>query len=149
MNTPPHLAQAINAPPRALSPASTWRWVHLTPPLTLAVSSILLLHPLHAQKRRDAILQLRDDVSTAIAHASLTEKQTQKLDRCRQTLLLAAQSGRVRKSVTKRDLDAAVRDIEKAINAGPFQADDRDLVRDDIAQLRAIERDQQVKRAGR
>ncbi len=149
MNTLPHLAQAINAPPRAVSLAFTWRRLCLMPPLTLAVSSILLLQPLYAQKRRDAVLQLRDDVSTAMAHISLTEKQTQKLDRCRQTLLLAAQSGRVRKSVSKRDLDAAVRDIEKAINAPPFQADDRNLVRDDIAQLRAIERNQQVKRASR
>lgn len=149
MNTPPHLAQATNASLRAVSLAFTWRRGCLTPPLTLAVSSVLLLHPLYAQKRRDAILQLRDDVSTAIAHISLTEKQTQKLDRCRQTLLLAAQSGRVRKSVTKRELDAAVRDIEKIFNGGPFQADDRDLVRDDIARFRAIERNQQVKRAGR
>ena len=107
------------------------------------------LYPIHAQKRRDAILQLRDDVSTAMAHVSLTEKLTQKLDRCRQTLLLAAQSGRVYKAVTKRDLDAAVKDIEKALIGGPFQADDRDLVREDIAELRAVERNQQVRRAGR
>jgi hypothetical protein len=118
-------------------------------PLTLAVTSILLLPPAHAQKRRDAILQLRDDVSTAMAHATLTEKQIEKLDHCRQTLLLAAQSGRVHKAASKRDLDAAVKDIDKAFQGGPFQADDRDLVRQDIAQLRAIERDQQIKRAGR
>lgn len=118
-------------------------------PLTLAVTSVFLLQPAHAQKRRDAILQLRDDVSTAMAHATLTEKQTQKLDHSRQTLLLAAQSGRVHKAATKRDLDAAVKDIEKAVYGGPFQAEDRDLVRQDIAQLRAIERDQQVKRAQR
>jgi len=118
-------------------------------PLTLAITSILLLHSAHAQKRRDAILQLRDDVSTAMAHASLTEKQTQKLDHCRQTLLLAAQSGRVHKAATKRDLDAAVKDIEKAFQGGPFQAEDRDAVREDIAELRAIERDQKIKRASR
>ena len=117
--------------------------------LVLAGTLMFPLYPIHAQKRRDAILQLRDDVSTAMAHVSLTEKLTQKLDRCRQTLLLAAQSGRVYKAVTKRDLDAAVKDIEKALIGGPFQADDRDLVREDIAELRAIERNQQVRRAGR
>jgi Holliday junction resolvase RusA-like endonuclease len=91
---------------------------------------------------------LRDDVTTAMSHATLTEKQTQKLDRSRQTLLLAAQSGKMRKAATKRDLDGAVKDIEKALSDGPFQGDDRDVVREDIAQLRAIERNQQVKRAG-
>jgi phosphoenolpyruvate carboxylase len=73
--------------------------------LALAVTLLLLAHPTYAQKRREAILQLRDDVSTAMAHATLTEKQTQKLDHCRQTLLLAAQSGKLRKAATKRDLD--------------------------------------------
>lgn len=121
----------------------------LAGPLTLAIASLLLLQPAHAQKRRDAILQLRDDVSTAMAHATLSEKQTQKLDHCRQTLLLAAESGRVHKAATKRDLDAAVKDIERALNGGPFQGEDRDLVRQDIAQLRTIERDQQIKRAQR
>lgn len=84
-----------------------------------------------------------------MAHASLTEKQTQKLDHCLQTLLLAAQSGRLRKAATKRDLDAAVKDIEKICNAGSFQADDRDAVREDIAQLRAIQRDLQLRRGAR
>jgi hypothetical protein len=115
--------------------------------LALAVTPLLLAHPTYAQKRREAILQLRDDVSTAMAHATLTEKQTQKLDHCRQTLLLAAQSGKLRKAATKRDLDGAVKDIEKTVVVGPFQADDRDVVREDIAQLRAIERNQQLKRA--
>lgn len=149
MSTLPEPARVTNAPPRAVSPVLGLRRVCLTRPLTLAVTSILLLHPASAQKRRDAILQLRDDVSTAMSHASLTEKQTQKLDHCRQTLLLAAQSGRVHKAATKRDLDAAVKDIEKALNGGPFQADDRDLVREDIAHLRAIERNQQLNRASR
>jgi Holliday junction resolvase RusA-like endonuclease len=115
--------------------------------LALTLTPFLLVHPAYGQKRREAILQLRDDVSTAMAHATLTEKQTQKLDHCRQTLLLAAQSGRMRKAATKRDLDGAVKDIEKAFTGGPFQADDRDVVREDIAQLRAIERNQQLKRA--
>ena len=43
--------------------------------------------PISAQKRREAILRLRDDVSPAIAPSTLNEKQTEKLDR-RQTLLL-------------------------------------------------------------
>lgn len=149
MNTVPEQARVSSARPRAVSPVLGLRRVYLARSLGLAVTSILLLHPAHAQKRRDAILQLRDDVSTAVAHAKLNEKQTQKLDRCRQTLLLSAQSGRVHKAATKRDLDAAVKDIEKAFNGGPFQTDDRDLVREDIAQLRAIERNQQVRRAVR
>jgi len=145
MNLVPHLAQVSNSRPRAVSPACA-------PPrvarlLALTLTPLLLVHPTYAQKRREAILQLREDVSTAMAHATLTEKQTQKLDHCRQTLLLAAQSGRMRKAVTKRDLDGAVKDIEKAFTGGFFQSDDRDLVREDIAQLRAIERNQQLKRA--
>jgi hypothetical protein len=84
-----------------------------------------------------------------MAHASLTQKQTQKLDRCRQTLLLAAQSGRRRTAASRKDLDGAVRDIEKALQNGPFQADDSNLVRQDIDQLRAIERNQRARRAGR
>jgi len=149
MHTLPELARVTNAPPRAVSYGTGLRRVCLARPLTLAVTSILLLPAAHAQKRRDAILQLRDDVSTAMAHARLAEKQTEKLDHCRQTLLLAAQSGRVHKAATKRDLDAALKDIERAFDGGPFQAEDRDLVRQDIAQLRAIERDRQNKRVGR
>jgi hypothetical protein len=149
MHTLPELARVPSAPPRAVSPVIGLRRVCLARPLTLAVTSLLLLQPAYAQKRRDAILQLRDDVSTAMAHANLTQKQIEKLDHCRQTLLLAAQSGRVHKAASKRDLDAAVKDIERAFQSGRFQADDRDLVRQDIAQLRAIERDQQVKRARR
>ena len=149
MHTLPALARVPSAPPRVVLPAFRLRRVCLVGSLALAVTSILLLPPAYAQKRRDAILQLRDDVSTAMAHATLTEKQTQRLDHCRQTLLLAAESGRVHKAATKHDLDAAVKDIEKALIGGPFQAEDRDLVRQDIAQLRTIERDQQIKRAQR
>jgi hypothetical protein len=146
MNLVPKPAQGSNALPRARRPAFTFpRTARL---LALAITPLLLAQPSNAQKRREAILQLRDDVSTAMAHATLTEKQTQKLDHCRQTLLLAAQSGKMRKAATKRDLDGAVKDIEKAFGGGPFQADDRAVVREDIAQLRAIERDQQLKRAG-
>jgi len=145
MNLVPHLAQVSNSRLRALWPACTSpRMARL---LALTLTPLLLVHPTYGQKRREAILQLRDDVSTAMAHATLTEKQTQKLDHCRQTLLLAAQSGRMRKAATKRDLDGAVKDIEKAFTGGPFQVDDRDVVRQDIAQLRAIERNQQLKRA--
>lgn len=121
----------------------------LVGPLTLAVTSALFLQPAAAQKRRDAILQLRDDVAAAMSHSQLAEKQTQKLDHCRQTLLLAAQSGRLHKAATKHDLDGAIKDIEKAFGEGSFQEQDRDLVRQDIAQLRAIEHDEHVKRAGR
>ena len=145
MNLVPQLAQVSKVFPRAAWPACTSpRMARL---LALTLTPLLLVHTTHAQKRREAILQLRDDVSTAMAHATLTEKQVQKLDHCRQTLLLAAQSGRMRKAATKRDLDGAVKDIEKAFTGGPFQVDDRDVVRQDIAQLRAIERNQQLKRA--
>lgn len=147
MNLVPQPAQVWTALPRGARPGIVFpRTARL---LALTLTPILLLTPMYAQKRREAILQLRDDISTAMAHASLSEKQTQKLDHCRQTLLLAAESGKVRKVATKRDLDGAVKDIEKAVNGGPFQADDRDLVREDIAQIRAIEREQQLKRAGK
>ena len=145
MNLVPQPAQVSKVLPRA-----TWfacKSPRMARLLALTLAPLLLVHPTHAQKRREAILQLRDDVSTAMAHATLTEKQTQKLDHCRQTLLLAAQSGRMRKAATKRDLDGAVKDIEKAFTGGPFQANDRDAVREDIAQLRAIERNRQLKRA--
>jgi hypothetical protein len=117
--------------------------------LAFAAALLFLSCPLFAQKRRETILRLRDDVSTAMSHASLTQKQTQKLDRCRQTLLLAAQSGRRRRAASRKDLDGAVRDIEKALQNGPFQADDSNLVRQDIDQLRAIDRNQRARRAGR
>jgi hypothetical protein len=145
MNPVPQPAQVSRARPRAA------RFAFASPRVArlvaLAIAPLLLAHPTYAQKRREAILQLRDDVSTAMSHATLTEKQTQKLDRSRQTLLLAAQSGKLRKAATKRDLDSAVKEIEKALSEGPFQAGDRDVVREDIAQLRVIERNQQLKRA--
>ena len=149
METLLELARVPNAPPPVALPQFGLRRVWCHAGLTLAMTSVLLLQPAQAQKRRDAILQLRDDVSTAMAHATLTEKQTQKLDHSRQTLLLAAESGRVHKAATKHELDAAVKDIEKAVNSSPFQAEDRDQIRQDIAQLRTIEHDQQIKRAQR
>jgi hypothetical protein len=106
--------------------------------LTLAVASVLFSNPLCAQNRREAILRLRDDVSAAMAHVSVQEKQTQKLDHCRQTLLMATQSGPAR--ATRRDLDQALRDIEKVLHSSSFLQDDRDAVRQDISQIRAIER---------
>ncbi len=144
MNAVPAPAEVSNAQSR-----TTWlRRAHLVRRLAFAAALLLLSYPLFAQKRRETILRLRDDVSTAMAHANMTQKQTQKLDRCRQTLLVAAQSGRMRKAASRKDLDAAVRDIEKALQNGPFQADDSNLVRQDIDQLRAIERNQRARRAG-
>ncbi len=147
MNTVTELARDPNARLRQ----DWWsrnplRRVPLARPAALAVALFLLSSPLGAQKRREAILRLRDDVSAAMAHASLTEKQTQKLDRCRQTLLVSAQSGRARKMTTKRDLDSALRDIEKVFHVGPFQPEDQNLVRQDIDQLHAIERNQRARR---
>jgi hypothetical protein len=114
------------------------RRAHAERLLTLAVASVLFSDPLHAQNRREAILRLRDDVSAAMAHVSMEEKQTQKLDHCRQTLLLATQSGAAR--ATRKDLDQALRDIEKIFHSNSFLQDDRDAVRQDISQIRAIER---------
>ncbi len=145
MNLVPQTTQVSNSWLRAAWP--TFRSPRVARLLALTLTPLLLAHPTYAQKRREALLQLRDDISTAMAHAALTEKQTQKLDHCRQTLLLAAQSGRMRKAATKRDLDGVVKDIEKAFTGGPFQSEDRDAVREDIAQLRAIERNQQLKRS--
>lgn len=145
MNAVPEPAEVFNAQSR-----TTWlRRARLVRLLAFAAALLFLSCPLFAQKRRETILRLRDDVSTAMSHASLTQKQTQKLDRCRQTLLLAAQSGRRRRAASRKDLDGAVRDIEKALQNGPFQTDDSNLVRQDIDQLRAIERNQRARRAGR
>jgi hypothetical protein len=108
---------------------------HLMP---LAVAFLLFSHQIHAQNRREAILRLRDDVSAAMAHVSIEEKQTQKLDHCRQTLLMATQSGPAR--ATRRDLDQALRDIEKIFHDSSLLQDDRDAVRQDISEIRAIER---------
>jgi hypothetical protein len=117
--------------------------------IALAVAFLILPFDATAQKRREAILRLRDDVSTAMAHSTLNEKQTEKLDRCRQTLLLSAQSGRLRKVTAKKDLDNALKNIEKAFHGGPFQSEDRDSVRHDIDQLRDIERNQRARRYAR
>jgi|SRR5579859_3718673 len=118
---------------------------------SIALAAMFLILPFEAgaQKRREVILRLRDDVSTAMAHASLNEKQTEKLDRCRQTLLLSAQSGRARKVTAKKNLDNALKDIEKSLHAAPFQPADQDLVRQDIDELRIIERDQRARRYAR
>src|SRR6266851_1721159 len=104
----------------------------------LAVAFLLFSNPIHAQNRREAILRLRDDVSTAMAHVNVEEKLTQKLDHCRQTLLMAAQSGPAR--ATRKDLDQALRDIDKIFRSGSFLPDDRDAVHRDISQVRAIQR---------
>ena len=130
----------------AVRPAFSLRRVRVALPLALAVTFLFLLNPINAQKRREAILRLRDDVSAAMAHASLTERQTQKLDRCRQTLLLAAHSGRVRQAATRRDLDGAVRDIERLFQSGVFQFDDSELVRQDVDELRSLQRNQSAHR---
>ena len=137
-------ASAIDAIGQALRPAFLSRRAHLTRVLALAATCFLASAPIDAQKRREVILQLRDDVATAMAHVSLEEKQTQKLDRCRQTLLLATQSRP--RSATKKDLDSAVSDIEKLFHKGQFLEEDRKTVAQDIHQLRMIERNQQLRR---
>jgi hypothetical protein len=148
MNTVSERALVVNSHrQRAAGPLFLPRRAHFNSTLALAVTFLLCSNLMHAQKRREAILRLREDVSTAMAHASLSEKQTQKLDHCRQTLLLAAQSGRIRSVASKRDLDGAVRDIQKLFQSGPFQPDDRDLVRQDIEHLHAIQRSQRTRRA--
>lgn len=114
--------------------------------LALAAICFLISQPVQAQNRREAILQLRDDAAAAMAHVSLQEKQTQKLDHCRQTLLLASQPGQKSAGGTNKDLDAAVSDIEKLFRKGPFLEEDRKTVAQDIHQLRAIERNQQARR---
>lgn len=150
MNTVTEPARVLNTRPRQ---ARCFRFPSWRVPFarSIALAAALLILPCAAssQKRREAILRLRDDVSTAMAHASLNEKQTEKLDRCRQTLLLSAQSGRARKVTAKRDLDNALKDIEKSLHGGPFQPADQDLVRQDIDELRAIERNQRARRYAR
>jgi hypothetical protein len=49
----------------------------------------------------------------------------------------------------KKDLDNALKDIEKAFHGGLFQPEDRDSVRHDIDQLRDIERNQRARRYAR
>jgi len=41
----------------------------------LAVAFLLFSNPIHTQNRREAILRLRDDVSTAMAHVSGEENE--------------------------------------------------------------------------
>lgn len=147
MNRVTEPARVHNARPRQ----ARWirfpsRRVRFARSIALAAAFLLLSFQATPQKRREAILRLRDHVSTAMAHTSLNEKQTQKLDRCRQTLLLSAQSGRARKMTPRKDLDNALKDIEKALHGGPFHPEDQELVRQDINQLRTIERNQRARR---
>ena len=81
-----------------------------------------------------------------VAHASLNEKQTQKLDRNRQSLLLTAQSGRARKTSSQPNLEVTLKEIEKTFRGGPFTAEDRGLVQQDIDRLRTIERNRRARR---
>ena len=127
-------------------PAPIPRQVSLITALSLAAVVLSTSSPVFGQKRREAILLLRDDVSTAIAHNILNQNQTQKLDRCRETLLLAAQSGRARRTVPARDLHGALKDIEKTIQSGPFEPDDRTVVQQDINQVRSIDRNRRMQR---
>jgi hypothetical protein len=119
------------------------------PLILLAAAFLLVVSPNYGQKRREVILRLRDDISTAMAHASLNEKQTQKLDRHRQSLLLTAQSGRARKTSSQPNLEATLKEIEKAFHGGPFTPEDRNLVQQDIDQLRTIERNRRARRYAR
>jgi len=150
MNTVTETARVHSARPRQTrwfrSPS---RRVHVAHSIALAAALLILPLEASAQKRREAILRLRDDVSTAMAHSTLNEKQTEKLDRCRQMLLLSAQSGRARRVTAKKDLDNALKNIEKAFHGGPFQPEDRDLVHKDIDQLRDIERNQRARQYAR
>lgn len=137
MNKAREADPATDADQRRRSALVLWRW---GPSWTLlAVTFLLINSPAAAQKRREALLRLREDVATAVAHVSLNEKQTQTLDRCQQTVLLAAQSGRARKTVRPRDLHGALREIEKTVREGPFQTTDQTLVQQDIDQVRLIE----------
>jgi len=113
--------------------------------LALAFVPLLISVPTHAQHRRELLLRLRDDVSTAVAHASLTEKQTQNMDRCQQMLLLAAQSRRDHKHklVNDRDLQHALKDLEKAGKDAAFRPEDRQAIESDLQEYRRIERNRQ------
>ena len=111
--------------------------------LALLLLPLLIAVPTHAQHRRELLLRLRDDVSTAVAHASLTEKQTQNMDRCQQTLLLAAQSRRGQKVVNDRDLQHALKGLEKAGKDAAFRPQDRQAIESDLREYRRIERNRQ------
>jgi hypothetical protein len=117
--------------------------------ILFAATFLVVIYPTYGQKRREVILRLRDDISTAMAHASLNEKQTQKLDRNRQSLLLTAQSGRSRKTSSQPNLEVTLKEIEKTFRGGPFTAEDRGLVQQDIDQLRTIERNRRARRYSR
>lgn len=150
MNTVTEPARVYNARPRQVRQFRfPSRRVRFARSIALAAAFLVLSFNASSQKRREAILRLRDDVSTAMAHATLNGKQTEKLDRCRQTLLLTAQSGRARQMTPRKDLDNALKDIEKTLHGRPFQPADQDLVRQDIDQLRAIERNQRARRYAR
>ncbi len=111
--------------------------------LALAFVPLIISVPTHAQHRRELLLRLRDDVSTAVAHASLTEKHMQNMDRCQQTLLLAAQSRRNQKLVNDRDLQHALKDLEKAGKDAAFRPEDRQAIESDLQEYRRIERNRQ------
>ena len=117
--------------------------------ILFAATFLAVIYPTYGQKRREVILRLRDDISTAMAHASLNEKQTQRLDRNRQSLLLTAQSGRARKTSSQPNLEATLKEIEKTFHGGPFKPEDRNLVQQDIDQLRIIERNRRARRYSR
>jgi hypothetical protein len=134
-----------NAGWQAVRPAGWLRRAPLAYGLALAAACVLAAQPIRAQNRNDVIRQLRDDVGTATAHVSLEEKQTQKLDRSRQALLLALQSGGKTPGGTRKDLDGAVREIEKLFLKGLFLDEDRNTVMQDIRQLRALERSQRAR----
>jgi len=111
--------------------------------LALAFVPLLISVPTHAQHRRELLVRLRDDVSTAVAHSSLTEKQRQNMDRCQQTLLLAAQSRRDHKLVNDRDLQHALKDLEKAGKDAAFRPQDRQAIESDLREYRRVERNRQ------
>ena len=111
--------------------------------LALAFVPLLISVPTHAQHRRELLVRLRDDVSTAVAHSSLAEKQRQNMDRCQQTLLLAAQSRRDHKLVNDRDLQHALKDLEKAGKDAAFRPQDRQAIESDLREYRRVERNRQ------
>ncbi|MCU1272616.1 MAG: hypothetical protein JWO48_47 [Bryobacterales bacterium] len=143
-NLPVH--RSVTEDGRARMPVLLRRRLRL---ISLAAIFLLIVYPTYGQKRREAILRLRDNISTAMAHINLNEKQTQKLDRYRQTLLITAQSGRARKTSSQPNLEATLKEIEKTFHSGPFKPEDRNLVQQDIDQLRAIERNRRTRRYSR
>ena len=124
-------------------------WLRHPRLISLAAIFLLIVYPSYGQKRREAILRLRDNISNAMVHVTLNEKQTQMLDRNRQALLITAQSGRARKTSGQPNLEATLKEIEKTFRSGPFKPEDRNLVQQDIDQLRAIERNRRNRRYSR